>query len=241
MKYRSWEFLQCQSFKARCLFHCLFLKRKKKHKFPSLYSPFLTITAAIPKSDRKSLMWCVCHTVTGVNSLDVLHVMLSCREALVDSSCRERSRSHFPRRFSCVFCGKTVVQSYSRRLSLTAECKGELWLNNSSQSSTFTHSHTHSAVGKLLKLSPPLERGPVLLIDASVHLWWVLSIGHATPGAQPLSPCGVQTSPREIQNLTITRKWPNRLFWDSQHRKCVRHWTHVPDFFFEKEKRGTIY
>lgn len=42
-------------FQGEVLISLPFFKEKieKTHKFPSLYSPFLTITAAIPKSDRK--------------------------------------------------------------------------------------------------------------------------------------------------------------------------------------------
>lgn len=123
-------------------------------------SPSLTITAAIPKNltgSRQSFMKRGFHTVT-VNSLDVLHVILGCREALVDSSFVNGDKA-IPHWFSCV--RKTVVQSYSRSLSLTVECKGELWLNNSSQTSTYTLTHTfrtHNAVGKLLKLPPTRAR-----------------------------------------------------------------------------------
>lgn len=149
-------FLQYQSFKARCLFHCLFLN--------SFLNPSLThrLSQSLPPTQnltgsRLSFMKCGFHTVT-VNSLDVLHVILGCRKALVDSSFVNGDKA-IPHWFSSV--RKTVVQSYSHSLSLTVECKGELWLNNSSQTCAYTLTHTlrtHNAVGKLLKLPPTRER-----------------------------------------------------------------------------------
>lgn len=50
--------------------------------------------------------------------------------------------------------------------------------------------YTLDAVGTLLQTTtpnPPKSEGLCFLIDASVHLWWALSIGHTTPGAQTAS------------------------------------------------------
>lgn len=58
-----------------------FLSPSVAPRFSQPQLPSLNLTCS-----RKSFMQCDFPTVAGVNSLDVLHVILSFREALVDSS-----------------------------------------------------------------------------------------------------------------------------------------------------------
>lgn len=54
------------------------------------------------------------------------------------------------------------------------------------------------------------------------------------PLRPPATPSlGVQTAPGEIQNPTMTRKWPTKLFRDSQRKKVRQAW----DWFKEKKKK----
>lgn len=144
-----------------------------------------------------------------VNSLGVLHVILSFLEAIVDLSPWTKL---WPFRIDSHVLGRGSFR-VTHSLSPT-ECKGELWLNNSSPTGTYTRTlHTYNVVGTLLKL-PPHERGSLLFnwcfgpplmraIDWPHNPW-------STARQQP--PHGVQTAPWEIQNPTITRKRLTRLF-----------------------------
>lgn len=139
--------------------------------------------------------------------------------------------------FSCV--RKTVVQSYSHS-PLPTECKGEPWLNNSSQTSTHTRSLTHT-LQHIMQWEncsdyPPQERGPVLFNWCfGPPLMRAIDWPHNPRSAASQLASRVQTAPWEIQNPTITRKWPTKLFRDSQHRKCAKHGIRY------QIKRGTIY
>lgn len=83
---------------------------------------------------------------------------------------------------------------------------------------------------------PPQERGPLLFNWCfGPPLMRAIDWPHNPRSAASQLASRVQTAPWEIQNPTITRKWPTKLFRDSQHRKCVRHGIHY------QIKRGTIY
>lgn len=68
--------------------------------------------------------------------------------------------------------------------------------------------HTLDAAGTLLQLLPPhppplrpprKSEGPCFLIDASVHFWWALSIGHTAPRSAA-SPVTLQSSNDSLGN-----------------------------------------
>lgn len=91
-KHRSWVFtyilvFSSVSFSRRGAYFTAFYKRNSflnpslTHRFSQSLPPSLNLTWS-----RKSFMLRDLPTVTGVNSLDGLHVILSCHEALADSS-----------------------------------------------------------------------------------------------------------------------------------------------------------